>query len=338
MILGATETSTSSLAGEQASVRAAGLLGFGAAQPSKIVTSEQVGERLGLTADWIIDRTGVHERRMLDPEKGEQLLDIAATAARDALEVAGRQAAEVDMVVVATITADNLFPAQAVSLADEIGVPGTAVVYDLSAACTGFVTALGQAAAAIESGRSKLALVVGADALSRIIPWDDPKSAPLFGDAAGAVVVGPVEGGGLGPLIGGFDHQHRALFSNREDDNVIHMRGRETYSNAVARMSEITKQALAAVGKTLDDMTLIVAHQANIRIIDALGEKLGLRDDQVSVQIADVGNTSAASVPVALRREYESGRLADGGLIVMAGFGGGFVYSAITCELEGIAP
>lgn len=331
--MGATETQHSAQVAASGELRAAGMLGFGNAQPSKVVTSEEVAERLGLTADWIIDRTGVHERRVLDLEKGETLNGLCERAARDALAVAGRDASEIDLVIVATITPDNVFPAQAVAVADALGVPGNSVVYDLSAACTGFVTALGQAAAAVETGRSKLALVLGADALSRITPWDDPKSAPLFGDAAGAVVVGPVEHGGIGPLIGGFDHQYRILHSERDDGNVIRMRGRETYSNAVARMSEVTEQALAAIGKTLDDMTMLVAHQANIRIVDALGEKLGLREDQVSVQIADVGNTSAASVPVALRREYEAGRFADGGLIVMAGFGGGFAYSAISCEL-----
>ncbi|MBI5310949.1 MAG: beta-ketoacyl-ACP synthase 3 [Actinobacteria bacterium] len=323
---------------ESGGLRHAGMIGFGNAQPSKVVTSQEIGEKLGLTADWIIDRTGVRERRVLDLDKGETLNGLCERAARDALAVAGRDAAEVDTVIVATITPDNVFPAQAVAVAAALGVPGTAVVYDLSAACTGFVTALGQAAAAVETGRSKLALVLGADALSRITPWDDPKSAPLFGDAAGAVVVGPVEHGGIGPLIGGFDHQYRILHSERDDGNVIRMRGRETYSNAVARMSEVTLQALDAIGKSLDDMTMLVAHQANIRIVDALGEKLGLREDQVSVQIADVGNTSAASVPVALRREYEAGRFANGGLIAMAGFGGGFAYSAITCELGAIAP
>ncbi len=319
-------------------IRTAGMLGYGCAQPSKIVTSEELGARYDLTAEWIVERTGVESRRVLDLEKGENLLGLAASSARDALAVAGRTASEVDLVVVATITPDNVFPAQSVALADEIGVPERAVVYDLSAACTGFVTALGQAAAAIETGRSQLALVIGGDALSRITPFDDPKSAPLFGDAAGAVVVGPVEHGGLGPLVGGYDHQYRILYSERDDGNVIRMRGRETYSNAVARMSEVILESLAARGATLDDVALLVPHQANIRIVRAVGEKLGIDEERVSAQIADVGNTSAASIPVALRREYEAGRLADGGLIAMAGFGGGFAYSAITCEIDGIAP
>lgn len=318
--------------------RIAGMFGFGGAQPKKAFSSAEIGARYDLTADWIVERTGVESRRMLDEEQGEKLADLALSAARDALASAGRTADEIDTVIVATITADNLFPAQAVVLADGLGVPQNAVAYDLSAACTGFVTALGQAAAAVETGRSELALVVGADAISRITPFEDPKSAPLFGDAAGAVLVGPVERGGIGPLAAGYDHQYRILHSDSDEHNVIRMRGRETYSNAVARMSEVVLEALEDRGATLDDVTLLVPHQANVRIIEAVGEKLGIEAERVSFQIADVGNTSAASIPFALSREYASGRLADGGLIVMVGFGGGFVYSAITVEIEGAAP
>lgn len=332
------ETSVVPTGAGKRELRTAGMLGYGCAQPSKVITSEEVAARYDLTADWIIERTGVESRRVLDLEKGETLLDLVAKSSRDALGVAGRSAEEVDMVVVATITPDNVFPAQSVALADAIGVPQRAVIYDLSAACTGFVTAMGQAAAAVESGRSELAIVVGGEALSRITPYDDPKAAPLFGDAAGAVVVGPIEKGGIGPLVGGYDHQYRILYSERDDGNVIRMRGRETYTNAVARMSEVILESLAQRGATLDDVSLLVPHQANIRIVRAVGEKLGISPDRVSTQIADVGNTSAASIPLALRREYDAGRLADGGLIAMAGFGGGFLYSAITAEIEGIAP
>ncbi|MGH2958205.1 MAG: 3-oxoacyl-ACP synthase III family protein [Solirubrobacterales bacterium] len=332
------DTSATTAGVTRRELRTAGMLGYGCAQPSKVVTSEEVAARYDLTADWIIERTGVESRRVLDLEKGETLLELVAKSSRDALEVAGRSAEEIDMVVVATITPDNVFPAQSVALADAIGVPQRSVIYDLSAACTGFVTAMGQVAAAVEAGRSQLALVVGGEALSRITPYDDPKAAPLFGDAAGAVVVGPVESGGIGPLVGGYDHQHRILYSERDDGNVIRMRGRETYTNAVSRMSEVILESLAQRGATLDDVALLVPHQANIRIVQAVGEKLGISPDRVSTQIADVGNTSAASIPLALRREYEAGRLADGGLIAMAGFGGGFNYSAITAEIEGIAP
>lgn len=330
------DTASQPAAGSAYDLRAAGIIGTGAAQPSKVVTSEEIGARYDLSADWIIDRTGVRERRILD--EGEKLHDLVLAASAGALAMAGRSADDVDLVIVATITPDNIFPAQAVALGDGLGVQPTAIAFDLSAACTGFVTALGHAAAMIETGRSNLAVVVGADALSRITPFDDPKSAPLFGDAAGAVIVGPVEGGGIGPMRGGFDHQYRILYSERDDGNVIRMRGRETYTNAVARISEATLEALAAAGKTLDDLKMLIAHQANIRIIEAVGERLGLRDDQVSLQIEDVGNTSAASIPFALSREYEAGSFADGGLIAMTGFGGGFVWSSITAELEGMKP
>jgi 3-oxoacyl-[acyl-carrier-protein] synthase-3 len=333
-----TETSTVPAAAAKRELRTAGMLGYGCAQPSKVITSEELEARYELSPGWIVERTGVESRRVLDLEKGETLNELIAIACRQALEVAGRSVEEVDMVIVATVSPDNVIPAQSVALADLIGVPERAVVYDLSAACTGFVTSLSQAAAAIESHRSQLALVIGAEALSRITAYDDPKSAPLFADAAGAVVVGPVERGGLGPIVGGFDHQYRILYTERDDGNVIRMRGRETYTNAVARMSEVILESLAARGATLDDVALLVPHQANIRIVHAVGEKLGIGADRVSAQIADVGNTSAASIPVALRREYEAGRLADGGLIAMAGFGGGFIYSAITAEIEGIAP
>ncbi len=331
----ASETPT---VGAARTLRTAGMLGYGGAQPGKLVTSEEVAARYDLTADWIIERTGVASRRVLDLEAGENLTGLIAEAARDALEVAGRDAGEVDQVIVATITPDNVFPAQAVAVAAASGGPQTAHHGGRYAACTGFVSALGQAAATVETGRSNLALVIGAEALSRITPYDDPKSAPLFGDAAGAVVVGPVESGGIGPIVAGYDHQHRILYSDSDDGNVIRMRGRETYSNAVARMSEVILGALEARGATLDDVALLVPHQANIRIVQAVGEKLGIEPERVSTQIADVGNTSAASIPLALSREYEAGRLADGGLIAMAGFGGGFVYSAITAEIEGIAP
>lgn len=168
-----TETAAQQFAGSE--LRHAGMLGFGCALPSKVVSSAEIAERYGLTADWIIERTGVESRRVLDLEKGETLLSLVAPAARDALAVAGRDASEIDTVIVATVSPDNVFPAQALTLADAIGVPNNAVVFDLSAACTGFVTALGHAASVVEARRSNLALVVGAEALSRITPYDDPR-------------------------------------------------------------------------------------------------------------------------------------------------------------------
>lgn len=309
----------------------AGITGVGCAQGGKVVTTAEIAARYDLTEEWIFERTGVRERRYL--ADGEQLVDLVEHASRSALKMAGRDASEVDFLLVATVSPDDLLPAQSVSAARALGIPETAVVADVNAACTGFVTALGQAAAMIESGRSKLALVCGADALSRVTDYDDPKSAPLFGDGAGTVVVQASEEGFIGPITGGHDDQRKALRMTIEEKNVIKMRGREVYANAVARISEATLRILDEAGVALEELDMLIAHQANVRILDAVQEKLGLRDDQIVAAIEDVGNTSAASIPIALARATAEGRVADGASAVFSGFGGGFVWSSIYLEL-----
>lgn len=309
------------------------IAGVGAAQGGRAVTSAELGERYGLTEDWIVDRTGVRERRWL--AEGQTLADLVDSAARDALEMAGVKPTDIELVLVATVSPDDQLPAQSVVAANRLGIPETAVTADVNAACTGFVTALSNAAAMVESGRIRAALVCGADALSRVIDYDDPKSAPLFGDGAGAVVVTRAqEGQGwIGPVTGGHDEQRPALYMNIEEKNVIKMRGRDVYAAAVQRIGEATRLIVEEAGLTLDELDLLVAHQANIRIIEAVGEKLGLREDQVMLAIEDVGNTSAASIPIALTRAAASGRLEQGARTVLVGFGGGFVWSAIYLEL-----
>jgi 3-oxoacyl-[acyl-carrier-protein] synthase-3 len=309
------------------------IAGVGAAQGGRVVTSAELGERYGLSEDWIVERTGVRERRWL--AEGEQLADLVERAGADALAMAGRSAEEVELLLVATVSPDDLLPAQSVKAGKRLGVPETAVTADVNAACTGFVTSLAHAAAMVESGRVQVALVFGADALSRVTDFDDPKSAPLFGDGAGAVVVTrAAEGEGwIGPATGGHDDQRDALYMNLEENNIIKMRGREVYANAVARITESTARIVEEAGLTLDELDLLVAHQANGRIIEAVGEKLGLREDQVLMEIADVGNTSAASIPIALTRAAAGGRLEHGARAVLVGFGGGFVWSALYLEL-----
>ncbi len=313
------------------------IAGVGARQGGRVVTSAEIGERYGLTEDWIVDRTGVRERRWL--AEGEQLADLVESACSDALAMAGRRANEVELLLVATVSPDDLLPAQSVKAGKRLGVPETAITADVNAACTGFVTALAHAAAMVESGRIQTALVCGADALSRVTDFDDAKSAPLFGDGAGAVVVTrAADGEGwIGPVTGGHDDQRDALRMNIEEKNVIKMRGREVYLNAVARISEATRRIVEEAGLTLDELDLLVAHQANGRIIEAVGEKLDLREDQVLMEIADVGNTSAASIPIALTRAAADGRLERGARTVLVGFGGGFVWSALYLELGPLA-
>ncbi|MBJ7347582.1 MAG: beta-ketoacyl-ACP synthase 3 [Thermoleophilaceae bacterium] len=314
----------------------AGITGIGAAQGSKLVTNEEIGAPLGISSEWIVERSGIRERRILG--EGQQLVDLITASCTDALAVAGRDAADVDLFLVATLTPDDLCPAQSVSAAEALGIPQSTVVADLNAACTGFVTSLGHAAAMVESGRAQCALVCGADALSRVTDFSDPKSAPLFGDGAGAVIVQAVDGAGIGPMVGGHDNQRRQLHMTIADRNIIHMRGREVYTNAVARISDATLKSLAAVGKTIDQMDMLVAHQANARIIEAVGEKLGLRTDQAVLEIEDVGNTSSASIPIALTRLLASGRLAEGATAVLTGFGGGYVWSSLVVEFGPLVP
>lgn len=311
----------------------AGITGVGAKQGGLVVTSAEIGARYDLTADWIIERTGVRERCWLAED--ETLGDLVERACGDALAMAGRKAEDVELLLVATVSPDDQLPTQSVVAADALGVPGTAVVADLNAACTGFVTALAHAAAMVESGRVGMAVVCGADALSRVIDYDDAKSAPLFADGAGAVVVEPVgEGRGfIGPVTGGHDKQRDALWMTLSEQNKIKMRGREVYANAVARICESTKRIVDQAGLTMDELDLLVAHQANMRILEAVAQRLGLREDQVVAAIEDVGNTSAASIPIALARLAGQGRLREGARAVLVGFGGGFVWSAIYVEL-----
>ena len=310
----------------------AGITGAGAAQGGRVVTSAELGKRYDLSEDWIVERTGVRERRYL--AEGERLVDLTARACGDALAMAGRDAGEVELLLVATVSPDDLLPSQSVVTARRLDVPETAVVADVNAACTGFVTSLAHAAAMVESGRVGVALVCGADALSRVTDWEDAKSAPLFGDGAGAVVVERVgEGRGfVGPVTGGHDEQRKALHMTREEKNVIKMRGRQVYANAVVRICEATQRIVDEVGLTLDEVDMFVAHQANARILEAVAEKLELREDQLVHAIEDVGNTSAASIPIALARAAATGRLSNGARAVLTGFGGGFVWSAIYVE------
>lgn len=312
------------------------MIGFGAALPARVLTSVELGEPLGLTEDWIVERTGVRSRRVLGAT--ESLGELVAEASTRALAAAGRTADEVDHFVVATTTPDDFMPAQAMSAGELAGINPGALVGDFVAACNGFAGAVVQAAAMIEAGRARLAVVCGAEALSRAIDYDDPKTAPLFGDGAGAVVLAPVTAtAGIGPAVTGFEYRREALYADRPT-SLIRMRGREVFVNAVQRMSDSTIAALELAGRRVDDVGLLVLHQANARIVTAVCERIGLDESRAVVNIEDVGNTSAASIPLALAAEFEAGRLADDGLMVIAAFGGGFAWTAFTVAYEGVSP
>jgi 3-oxoacyl-[acyl-carrier-protein] synthase-3 len=273
-----------------------------------------------------VRRTGIRERRHLAPD--EPLADLAARACLLALDDAGRSGTEVDQVIVSTITPDRVTPGLAPEVARVIGASGAAAV-DLNAACAGFLYGLDQAAALVESGRASVVLVCGAEALSRVTDHDDRSTAVLFGDGAGAVVVagGELELGIGGFVLGADGAQADLLYAER-DERVLHMQGSDVYRHAVRRMTAASREALGRAGKTVDDIDLFVAHQANVRIIETAAAELGIPREKVMVNVDRVANTSSASIPLALEQAEREGRLKPGATVALAAFGAGFVWGA----------
>lgn len=303
--------------------------------PARRLSTAELAERFGLSEDWIVSRTGVRERPMAGPD--ERLSDFAARAGAAALAQAGVDPSEVDLVLVATITQDELTPNAAPLVAHSIGAYRAGAI-DVGAACTGFLSAVAMATAQIETGRARWVLVVGADFITRIIDWDDKRSAPLFGDAAGAVLFGPAGDGpgGMGPIVLGADGSEaaRAIVIDHHE-RKIRMNGPEVYRNAVARMAEATLEAVARAGLTLEDIDLFAFHQANARITRALGERLGLDPERVVDCIECFGNSSAATLPLALATAQRDGRLRPGTRVLLSAFGGGFTWGGGVIEWGG---
>jgi 3-oxoacyl-[acyl-carrier-protein] synthase-3 len=305
----------------------AGLFGVGGALPERRITNADLEARLDTTDEWIVRRTGIRERRHLRDD--EPLAELAARACAVALADAGRDAAEVDHVVVSTITPDRVTPGLAPDVALRLGAAGAAAV-DLNGACAGFLFALDYAAALVETGRARLVVVCGAEALSRLTDHDDRGTAVLFGDGAGAVVVGASHHArGCG---GGFelhtDGTQADLLYAETGDRMLRMEGREVYRHAVARMVEATTAALRRAGLGIDDVDLFVAHQANARIIEAAAAELGIDRGRVALNVDRVANTSSASIPLALFQAEHEGQLRPGDTVALAAFGAGFVWGA----------
>jgi 3-oxoacyl-[acyl-carrier-protein] synthase III len=316
--------------GFERGVRDASIASIGVAVPERVVGNSEIAARLGVDESWIEKRTGVRERRRA--ADGERLSDLAAEAGRAALGRAAIPARELDLVIVATFTQDELLPAAAPLVAGRIGADRAGTM-DLGAACTGFLSALALAAGQVEAGRADAALVVGADLVSRVIDYDDRSTAGLFGDGAGAGVVRAGGPGRIGPIVLSADpYTGPACINASHADRKIRMRGQDTFRAAVARLSESTVEAVAAAGLELDEVDLFVYHQANTRIIGAVGERLGLPGDRVVDCIERYGNTSAASIPIALREAEELGRLPDGATVLVAAFAAGFVWGAGVIE------
>jgi 3-oxoacyl-[acyl-carrier-protein] synthase-3 len=309
--------------------RSVAVLGCGTALPSRVVSSAAIAERLGVAEDWIVDRTGIHSRHVIAP--GERLSDLAARAGAAALDRAGVEAAELDLVLVATVSADELTPNAAPLVAHALGAVRAGAL-DVGAACTGFLSALAMAAAYIESDRADRVLVLGADVLSRFTDPEDRRTAPLFGDGAGAAVLGVGHGGGLGPVVLRQDGGHAEVIVAPRDRGLIEMEGQDTFRHAVRRLAEVTGEAAGAAGVALEEVDLFIYHQANARITRAVGARLSLDPSRVVDCIAQIGNTSAASLPLALAHAEADGRLRPGMTVLLAAFGAGLTWGGAVLE------
>ncbi len=310
----------------------AAVLSVGGSLPRRSVSNDEVAARIGKTDEWIYTRTGIRERRHAEPD--ESLTQVAATASRDALERAGVAAAELDLVIVGTLTGDERMPNAAAMLAHELGA-GSAGTIEVNAACNGFLTALSIAAAQIEAGRAQRALVVGADFVSRITDHGSKQTAMLFADGAGAVVLAatPAGAGRIGPVLLRHDASSpEHLFLAREAGSTIEMDGHATFKHAVNRIVEVTQDTVEAAGMALADVDLFVYHQANSRILRAVAERLELDSARVIDCIELTGNMSAASVPYALATAEAEGRLHNGARLLLAAFGGGFTWGGAVIE------
>ena len=314
--------------------------GWGMAVPSRIVTNKDIVEMgLETTEEWIETRTGIRQRRLLAP--GEATSDLAVTAAQRALEVANVHPADLDLIIVATCTPDHPVPATASLVQDRIGA-GRAGATDLNAACSGFVYAISLAAGQIESARARQVLVIGADAVSIYLDWQDRETCILFGDGAGALLLQPSEEPGILSTSLGSDGSGASLLmvsaggsrfpidgdALRNGDNHLVMDGRQIFRLAAQMMGKAAEKAIEASGLTPEDVNLLIPHQANGRIIEAAAKKLGLPPEKVYANLAQYGNTTAASIPIALCEAIEEGRVKPGDNIVLTSFGAGLSWGS----------
>jgi 3-oxoacyl-[acyl-carrier-protein] synthase III len=301
--------------------------------PSNRLSTAELGKRFGLSEEWIVSRTGIRDRPVSLPD--ERLSDFAARACVAALERAEVDPSEVDLVIVGTMTPDEVTPNTAPLVAHAIGARN-AGAFDVGAACTAWLSGASIAAAQIETGRSRWVLVVGGDLISRINNWEDKRVAPLFADGVGAVLFGPAAGcGAIGPVVLGSDGSGGPAIVAEHSDRKIKMDGPEVYRHAVARMEEATLTALERAGLKLADIDLFVFHQANGRITSALGERLSLDPARVVDCIEYLGNSSGGTLPLALAAADEDGRLKPGTRVLLATFGAGFTWGGAVMEWGG---
>jgi 3-oxoacyl-[acyl-carrier-protein] synthase-3 len=322
------------------SQRRSAILGIGSELPSKIVTNHDLEKMVDTSDEWITVRTGIKERRVLEDGKGNA--DMAFQASRRALADAAMDAKDLDAIIMGTVTPDYPFPSSACVLEDMLGARNV-FSFDVGAACSGFLNALAVADSFIRGGKIDNALVVGSDALSRLLNWEDRSTCILFGDGAGAVVLRATENGSgvLSTKLRTDGSYVKTLYvpaggslkpatpdTVRRNEHTITMNGKEVFKIAVRSMEEISRQALAEAGVEINQVSLVVPHQANRRIIVALAERLGVPMEKVVVNVEKYGNTSAASIPVALDEAKRQGRIKPGDVVLLNAFGGGFSWGA----------
>ncbi len=313
------------------------IVGTGAFLPERIVTNAEMSRLVDTTDEWIVERTGIRQRHVAG--EGEKTSDLALAAARKALAAAGVDGRDVDLIVLATATPDQTFPATAAAVQRELGCFGVPA-FDLQAVCSGFVYALTVADNFIKAGQARTALVIGAETFSRILDWTDRGTCVLFGDGAGAVVLKAEQGEGttadrgiLTTHLHADGRQNDLLYvdggpSSTGTTGHLRMHGREVFRHAVVNLAAVVQEALEATGLTSDDIDWLVPHQANKRILDGTAKKLGVSPDKVVVTVDRHANTSAASIPLALAEAVADGRIQPGQLVLLEAMGGGFTWGS----------
>ncbi len=308
--------------------RTARVVGLGHKLPDRVVPNGPIAERIGVDSEWIVRRTGIRERRYAAPD--ERTSDLAVAAARRALQDAGLKPAAIDLVLVATMTPDELTPNTAPLVAEALGIGVGA--YDIGSACTGWLAALSSGAAQIETGRANAVLVIGAEVLSRVTDPSDKRTAAIFGDGAGAVVLSAEGEGAIGPVVLASDGGMGDTIVASHEERFIHMDGHTTFNKAVKVLADSTQQACDQAGVTLDDIDMFVYHQANGRILRSVAERLELPEERVADYVGETGNTSAASIPLTLSLLREDGRLRPGQRLLLGAVGAGFTWGAAVVD------
>ena len=312
--------------------------GFGASLPKRVMTNRDLESLVETSDEWIVQRTGIKERHIAG--EGETTASLGAAAAEEALARAGLTAADIDLIICATSTPDNTFPATAVNIQNRLGMHH-GFAFDVQAVCSGFVYAVATADLYIRGGMAKRVLVIGAETFSRILDWTDRTTCVLFGDGAGALILEAQQGEGTiadrGVLTANLrsDGVHREKLyvdggpSTTGTVGHLRMEGREVFKHAVGMITDVIEGAFNATGTTADDVDWLVPHQANKRIIDASAKKLGIPDAKVVITVDQHGNTSAASIPLALATAAGDGRIKQGDLVMLEAMGGGFTWGAV---------